>query len=174
LLPGRWVLANSVLNAIPLHYMQTFLLPKWVLWQLTQITRRFLWRGNKDSFSGGRCLVSWPKLTLPKSNGGIGTFYLSLQNKSLLVKWIWLAKTDKNCLWAHTLQSLHISIKDLDEADPSFFTKDLHTLMPYYAPSVQTDQDGTLSWRWGPSFTVQSLYRAYNNPGIIQTKLASI
>jgi hypothetical protein len=61
---GRTVLANSVLNAIPLHYMQAFLLPKWVINRINRITRCFIWRGNKNTY---HCLVAWPKLTLPKT-----------------------------------------------------------------------------------------------------------
>jgi hypothetical protein len=81
---GCTVLANSVLNTIPLHYMQAFLLPKWVNNRINRITRCF--RGNKNTYSGGHCLVAWPKLTLPKTHEGLGIMDLSLQNKTLLVK----------------------------------------------------------------------------------------
>jgi hypothetical protein len=39
---GRVVLTNSILNALPLHYMQTFLLPKWVTKTIQSITRIYL------------------------------------------------------------------------------------------------------------------------------------
>jgi hypothetical protein len=79
---GQTVLTNSVLNDIPLHYMQAFHLPKWVIQMRTKITRRFLWRGTKDTYSGGHCLIAWPKVTLPKPNGGLGTTDIELQNKA--------------------------------------------------------------------------------------------
>jgi hypothetical protein len=41
---GRVVLTNTILNVMPLNYMQVFLLPTWVIKTLTKITRRFLWR----------------------------------------------------------------------------------------------------------------------------------
>jgi hypothetical protein len=42
----RVVLSNTVLNAILMLYMQTFLLPAWVTKTLTTITRKFIWRGS--------------------------------------------------------------------------------------------------------------------------------
>jgi hypothetical protein len=50
---GCTVLANSVLNAIPLHYMQAFLLPKWVINRINRITRHFIWRGNEKHILRG-------------------------------------------------------------------------------------------------------------------------
>jgi ribosomal protein L34 len=175
---GRTVLANSVLNAIPLHYMQAFLLPKWVINRINRITRHFIWRGNENTYSRGHCLVAWPKLTLLKTHGGLGIMDLSLQNKTLLVKWIWLAETDEACLWALTLRSLHLSIGKANEGNDdhlSYFLKDLTTLLPYYKPSIQFNQDErTISWRWGETFTARSMYKTYNNLGIEQNHLARI
>jgi Reverse transcriptase (RNA-dependent DNA polymerase) len=50
---GRAILVNAVLNAMPLHYMQAFMLPKWVLNTIIKIICRFLWRGTTDTFAGG-------------------------------------------------------------------------------------------------------------------------
>jgi zinc-binding in reverse transcriptase len=175
---GRTVLFNSVLNAIPLHYMQAFLLPKWVINRINRITRRFIWKGNENTYSRGDCLVAWPKLTLPKIHGGLGIMDLSLQNKTLLVKWIWLAETDEACLWTLTLRSLHLSIGETNEGNDdhlSYFLKDLTTLLPYYQASGQFNQEeGTISWRWGQTFTARSMYKVYNNPGIEQNHLVRI
>jgi hypothetical protein len=55
---GRVVLTNSILNALSLHYMHVFLLPKWVTKTIRSITRRYLYRGTEPSFSGGHCLVA--------------------------------------------------------------------------------------------------------------------
>jgi zinc-binding in reverse transcriptase len=113
-----------------------------------------------------------------KNTRGLGIMDLSLQNKTLLVKWIWLAKTDETCLWALTLRSLHLAIVETNEEIDdhlSYFLKDLATLLPCYQPSTQFNQDeGTISWRWGQTFTARSMYMAYNNPGIEQNHLARI
>jgi hypothetical protein len=106
---GRTILTNYVLNAIPMHYMQDLLLPKWVIKEITQITPRFLWRGQKTNL-GGHCLVAWGQITLSKINGGLGILDLQLQNKALLIKWLWLAESEHQCLWSLTLNSIQTSI----------------------------------------------------------------
>jgi zinc-binding in reverse transcriptase len=56
----------------------------------------------------------------------------------------------------------------------SYFVRDLITLLPLYEASLQHQQDGTPLWRWGPTFTVQSIYKMYNNTGVIQAELRDI
>jgi hypothetical protein len=85
---GRVVLTNSVLNVVLLHYMQALLLLKWITKQIIKIMRRFLWRGTKDTYSGGHCLVAWQKITIPKINRGLSIIDIELHNKALLLKWI--------------------------------------------------------------------------------------
>jgi hypothetical protein len=133
---GRTVLANSFLNAISLHYMQAFLLPKWVINRINRITRRFIWRGNENTYSGVHCLVAWPKLTLPKTHGGLGIIDLSLQNKTLLVKWLWLAETDEACLWALPLCSLHLSIGEANRGRDVMFTTYIHLIITVFSVNI--------------------------------------
>jgi Reverse transcriptase (RNA-dependent DNA polymerase) len=109
---GRAVLTNSVLNVVPLHYMQALLLPKWVTKQFTKITKRFLWRGTKDTYSEGHCLVAWQKITIPKINGGLSIIDIELQNKALLLNWIWLADKNEQCLWTDILNSMDIHLNN--------------------------------------------------------------
>jgi zinc-binding in reverse transcriptase len=52
--------------------------------------------------------------------------------------------------------------------------RDLTTLNTYYNASVHHQQDGTPNWRWSAMFTVQSVYKMYNNPGIIQIELSCL
>jgi hypothetical protein len=66
--------------------MQALLLPKWVIQTIIEIIRHFLWRGTKETYSGGHCLVAWPKVALPKINGGLGIIDIELQNKALILK----------------------------------------------------------------------------------------
>jgi hypothetical protein len=99
---GRVVLTNSILNALPLHYMQAFLLPKGVTKTIQSITRRYLWQGTEPSFSGGHCLVAWRTMTLPKENGGLNIIDIRLQNKCLLLKWLWVAIKEPDSLWGST------------------------------------------------------------------------
>jgi hypothetical protein len=56
----------------------------------------------------------------------------------------------------------------------SFFMRDLTTLNTYYNASVYHQQDGTPNWRWSATLAVQSVYKMYNNPRIIQTELSCL
>jgi hypothetical protein len=98
---------NAVLNAMPLHYMQAFMLSKWVLNTIIKITHRFLWRDTTDTFSRGHCLVPWNRVTLPKQFR-LGLIDLKLQNQALLMKWLWLANQNNqySSLWNSTLASI--------------------------------------------------------------------
>lgn len=49
---GRLLLMNSVLSSIPIYFMASFLLPKWVINRLDKIRRRFLW-GKAENKRGG-------------------------------------------------------------------------------------------------------------------------
>jgi zinc-binding in reverse transcriptase len=165
---GRAILTNATFNATPLHYMKALLLPKWVLQRITQITRRFLWRGTNDTYSGGHCLISWPQVTKPKESGGLGIMDLRLQNKCLLVKWIWLHATDRNRLWSATLTALGITI---DDANPptrakGSFIRDLIGILPIHKAASQQQQDGSITTVWSSSFSVKSIYSVCNNPGV--------
>jgi hypothetical protein len=138
-MPGRATLTNSVLNVAPLHYMQAFILPRWIILTIVKITRRFLWRGNNETYSGEDCLVAWPQVTLPKKCGGLAIINLELHNKSLIIKWLWLAHTDTQCLWTCTLTSLAISIPKSPQTiqtQHSFFIKDLAKLQPIFTAST--------------------------------------
>jgi zinc-binding in reverse transcriptase len=103
LVSGGHVLSDSVLNALPLHYMQVFILPSRVIAKIQKITRRYLWRGTQQSFSEGHCLVAWETIISPHVNGGLSITDLRLQNKSLIIKWLWVVINEKDSLWAQTL-----------------------------------------------------------------------
>jgi uncharacterized LabA/DUF88 family protein len=96
-LAGRKVLVNSVINALPLHYMQVFLLPQWLIKHIERTKRAFFWKG-KGKCIGGHCLVNWTRVCLPIEHGGMGIRDLKIQNISLLLKWLWNLRTNQNSL----------------------------------------------------------------------------
>lgn len=55
---GRVTLINSVLSALPLHYMQVFQIPKGIIKQIDSVRRCLLWKGN-EVCKGINCLVNW-------------------------------------------------------------------------------------------------------------------
>lgn len=63
---GRMVLLNATLTAMPIYYMQTFLLPKWVIETIDKIRKRFLWHGHNGQEGRYMSLVAWEIVTRPK------------------------------------------------------------------------------------------------------------
>lgn len=66
----RQVLAQSVLSAIPLYPMLTFILPKGFCLKMEKIIRTFLWGGSLGERKTS--LVAWEDVTKKKECGGLG------------------------------------------------------------------------------------------------------
>jgi hypothetical protein len=81
-LAGRKLLINSIVNALPLHFMQAFLLPQWLLKHIERTKRAFFGKRN-GSARGGHCLVNWKKICLPKKHRGLGNTDMQTQNIAL-------------------------------------------------------------------------------------------
>lgn len=64
---GRLQLVTSVLSSIPIYFMSSFKLPKWVIKRLDRIRRDFLW--GKNDGARGISLINWPTVCLPKELG---------------------------------------------------------------------------------------------------------
>nr|KYP44925.1 LINE-1 reverse transcriptase isogeny [Cajanus cajan] len=67
---GRVTLINSVLNAMPIHFLSFFKAPNSVIKEIMAIQRDFLWRGVKD---GSKIpWVKWETMCKSKVEGGLG------------------------------------------------------------------------------------------------------
>jgi hypothetical protein len=53
----RKVLVNSVINTLPLDFMQAFMVPKRVIKHLERLKQIFFWK-EKEKCLGGHCLVN--------------------------------------------------------------------------------------------------------------------
>ncbi|PNY13870.1 ribonuclease H [Trifolium pratense] len=94
--PGRVVLANSVISALPSYHMQIHWLPQGMCDDLDRIVRKFIWKGTGGS---GMHLVGWNKITQPRRYGGLGVRIARIQNVFLLGKLVWEILNSPSKLW---------------------------------------------------------------------------
>jgi hypothetical protein len=52
-----------------------------------------------DKVTGGKCLVNWTTVCLPKNLGGLGIQNLQMQSISLRVRWLWQQAYDSSKPW---------------------------------------------------------------------------
>jgi len=97
---GRLQLIRSVLLGIQTHWASTFILPKYIIYQVEQVIRWFLWNGPDLKQKGAK--VSWEDVTCPKKEGGLGIKKLSDWNKALMAKLIWnLCQPSSRSAWVN-------------------------------------------------------------------------
>ena len=72
---------------------------------------RFLWSGNTDCMSKAK--VSWSTMCLPKEEGGLDLRSLSIWNRVLCLRFIWLLLSGSASLWASWLRQTHLQEKSL-------------------------------------------------------------
>lgn len=101
-LAGRATLIRSVLNSLPIYYMQTALLPIKVCDDLDKIARDFLWGscGNRRRPS----LVARDKVCTPSQFGGLGFKSTRRMNEALIMKLGWELMTRRDKLWVNVLR----------------------------------------------------------------------
>ncbi|XP_025702498.1 uncharacterized protein [Arachis hypogaea] len=94
---GKLVLIKSVLNSLPVYYLNLYKMSRAVADKLISLPRRFLW-SNEDGRDGVP-LVRWDIVQAPKRFGGLGVGNAVLRNAALLFKW-WWRFSKKDCpLW---------------------------------------------------------------------------
>lgn len=98
---GRITLVRSILQSVPLHIMQTSLLPNKALQELDKISRDFLWNSSEEKRR--LHLISWDALCSLKDKGGLGIHLASDLNKVSLMNLVWRLRTKSDSLWARVL-----------------------------------------------------------------------
>lgn len=98
---GRVILIKVVLQSMPLYLFSILAAPKWVLKEIKNLQRRFLWGGSGQNQKWA--LLKWEKVCLPKYVGCIGLRDPEHSNKAMGAKiwWRWLVhpRTPWASLW---------------------------------------------------------------------------
>lgn len=102
---GRLIMANAVLNTIPLYTMQSTLLPRGVIDSIEQKVRTFLWGGSENKRTCN--LVNWEIVTRAKDEGGLGIKRLGNMNLALIAKLGWRYTTEPDLIWTKVLWGIY-------------------------------------------------------------------
>jgi hypothetical protein len=100
---GRLVLLKSVLSSLPVYFLSFFKAPTCIISSIESIFKNFFWGGCEVSKK--IAWVKWDSVCLPVNNGGLGVRRLGEFNLSLLGKWCWRLKVDKEGLWYRILKA---------------------------------------------------------------------
>ncbi|KAJ0599091.1 putative RNA-directed DNA polymerase [Helianthus annuus] len=107
---GRITLIKSVLECLPNYFFSLYKAPVGVVNHLESIVRRFLWGGTGSDRK--MSWVSWDRVASPVNQGGLGLRKLGTINMSLILKWAWRFKADKNNLWVKVISAVHDNRRD--------------------------------------------------------------
>lgn len=103
---GRITLAKSVMNSIPIFYMQLEKLPSELNKEIDRAIRRCVWgefRSERKTH-----LLNWDILCRPKAMGGVGLRKASLLNRALLTKLAWRVLNQKETIWCKVLREKYL------------------------------------------------------------------
>lgn len=97
---GRLTLGKSLLNSLPVYYMQVAWLPQNICDHIDKLTRDFVWKGSRER---GINLVGWDKITRKKVDGCLGIRVARDMNTAMLGKLLWDLHANTNKLWVNLL-----------------------------------------------------------------------
>lgn len=83
----KLILIKYVFSSMPIFFMCSLSIPVTVVNQLNIFLKNCFWReyGTKDS---GTTLISWDKVCLPKTHGGLVVHDIHTNNQALLMKYL--------------------------------------------------------------------------------------
>lgn len=89
-------------SALPLYFMEVFLLPKEVLRDLDKMVKN-LWWGFQDYQQCHFHPKAWTSICLPKDMGGLDLCRMEDVNIAMMAKLHWRSITNKDSLWVKVL-----------------------------------------------------------------------
>ncbi|GMI85885.1 hypothetical protein like AT4G29090 [Hibiscus trionum] len=98
---GRLVFIRSVWSSLPIYYLSLFKMPTSIVQKLNSIMAGFLW-GDSPSSKKIHWL-KWDQICSDFSNGGLGVRNIEVQNRLLLLKWIWKFALERDSLWKNVI-----------------------------------------------------------------------
>lgn len=114
---GKLVPLKTVLAALPSYAISCFRLPKSLCNQIQSAMTRFWWDATPAVKK--LCWVAWDKLTLPKTDGGLGFRDIEVFNNALLTKLIWRLIRSPTSLLGKTLLGKYCSSANIMECSVS-------------------------------------------------------
>lgn len=113
----REVMVKYMLQAIPSYVMCIFQLSSTLINSIEKMMNSFWWGHGRTTYHGIHWL-SWEKLSVHKTQGGMGFKDLSAFNLAMLGKQGWKFQTDPDSLVSHIFKACYFSNK-------SYFTANI-------------------------------------------------
>nr|GEX35132.1 hypothetical protein [Tanacetum cinerariifolium] len=111
---GQLQLIQSVLGSIHIYWASVFILPTYILLNIEQLLRQFLW--CHGSSGKGKSKVAWESVCLPKDEGGLGIRRLECFNTAIMASHIWKIISLKESLWWTELEPIGCFVSHRDMA----------------------------------------------------------
>lgn len=125
------ILIKAVAQAIPTYTMNVFLLPNALCDDMTSMVHRFWW--GKNNGKNKTAWISWDKIYVPKTYGGLGFRDLKAFYLALLAKQGW-------CLQTHISSLVHKVFKAQYFPDGDILTASLGSPPSYAWQSIMAAQ----------------------------------
>ncbi|WOL17065.1 hypothetical protein Cni_G25854 [Canna indica] len=110
----RITLINSVLTSQVSYVFSIFKAPSWVIKQVDNRRKIFLWTRARNIGLEGKCHVNWNMITASKKEGDLGILDLQQHNKARLEGWIWKLIQNHGMPWVDIIRTESFNWQELE------------------------------------------------------------